>query len=61
MLKTGICLEKVHVIAGDSRDSAFKGRFFPFLPERHLLPKDKNIDSWYWKYIYYETDEVRIL
>lgn len=55
----GKCLEKVNVIAGDSRDENARGRFFPFVPEHHLIPSHTNKDFWYWHYIYYKTDEVR--
>ncbi|XP_054084235.1 glycoprotein-N-acetylgalactosamine 3-beta-galactosyltransferase 1 isoform X2 [Zeugodacus cucurbitae] len=53
----GKCLEKVNVIAGDSRDENARGRFFPFVPEHHLIPSHTNKDFWYWRYIYYKTDE----
>lgn len=52
----GICLNNIGVRAMDSRDSYGRGRFFPFVPRDHLFPSlDKNF--WYWKYIYYPTDE----
>ncbi|KAJ0176820.1 hypothetical protein K1T71_007999 [Dendrolimus kikuchii] len=52
----GKCLNNIGVKAMDSRDSLQRGRFFPFVPQDHLLPNYKN-DFWYWKYIYYPTDE----
>ncbi|XP_054742111.1 glycoprotein-N-acetylgalactosamine 3-beta-galactosyltransferase 1 [Anastrepha obliqua] len=53
----GKCLANVGVTAGDSRDQHARGRFFPFVPEHHLIPSHVNSDFWYWKYIYYKTDE----
>ncbi|XP_045518152.1 glycoprotein-N-acetylgalactosamine 3-beta-galactosyltransferase 1-like isoform X4 [Pieris brassicae] len=52
----GICLEHIGVKAMDSRDALHRGRFFPFVPKDHLFPNhDKGF--WYWKYIYYPSDE----
>ncbi|XP_017856736.1 PREDICTED: glycoprotein-N-acetylgalactosamine 3-beta-galactosyltransferase 1-like [Drosophila arizonae] len=40
----------------DSRDVNGRGRMFPFAPEQILIPyKDPNF--WYWKYLYYKTDD----
>lgn len=47
------CLEKVGVVAGDSRDSLGRYRFFPFFPETHLIPNSMPKGFWYWKWIYY--------
>ncbi|CAB3235559.1 unnamed protein product [Arctia plantaginis] len=55
-VEMGKCLDKLGVKAMDTRDESRRGRFFPYMPHKHLIPfKDKNF--WYWKYIYYPTDE----
>lgn len=54
------CLVNVGVKILDSRDPSGKGRFFPMDPEFHLTAK-RDDSFWYWKYIYYDVEEVCVL
>ena len=49
----GLCLEKVGVLAGDSRDSSGKGRFFADVPQTQIFPQLLETGYWYWKNQYY--------
>ncbi|XP_034079603.1 glycoprotein-N-acetylgalactosamine 3-beta-galactosyltransferase 1-B [Gymnodraco acuticeps] len=55
-LAMGQCLEKVGVLAGDSRDSSHRETFHPFVPEQHLTAKFPK-SFWYWSYCYYPIAE----
>ncbi|XP_072308857.1 glycoprotein-N-acetylgalactosamine 3-beta-galactosyltransferase 1-B [Eucyclogobius newberryi] len=55
-LAMGQCMEKVGVIAGDSRDTTLRETFHPFVPEQHLTSKFPK-SFWYWSYCYYPISE----
>ncbi|XP_028849184.1 glycoprotein-N-acetylgalactosamine 3-beta-galactosyltransferase 1-A [Denticeps clupeoides] len=55
-LAMGQCLEKMGVLAGDSRDSLQRETFHPFIPEHHLTGKFSK-SFWYWNYCYYPIVE----
>lgn len=56
-LALGQCLEKVGVLAGDSRDTLHRETFHPFVPEHHLTGKFSK-SFWYWSYCYYPIVEA---
>lgn len=53
-----MCLEKIGVIAGDSRVNG-RETFFPFRMDTHLMP-DKSLpdDYWYYQRAYYPIHDV---
>ncbi|CAN9516127.1 unnamed protein product [Ophioblennius macclurei] len=55
-LALGQCLEKMGVLAGDSRDTLQRETFHPFVPEHHLTAKFPK-SFWYWSYCYYPIVE----
>lgn len=56
-LAMGQCMEKVGVLAGDSRDTRQRETFHPFVPEQHLTAKFPK-SFWYWSYCYYPISEA---
>ncbi|XP_075449283.1 glycoprotein-N-acetylgalactosamine 3-beta-galactosyltransferase 1-like [Ascaphus truei] len=55
-LALGHCMEKMGVIAGDSRDTERRETFHPFTPESHLTGKFSK-SFWYWNYCFYPIVE----
>uniref|UniRef100_A0A8C2E8G0 N-acetylgalactosaminide beta-1,3-galactosyltransferase n=1 Tax=Cyprinus carpio TaxID=7962 RepID=A0A8C2E8G0_CYPCA len=55
-LAMGQCLEKMGVVAGDSRDTLHRETFHPFIPEHHLTGKFSKT-FWYWNYCFYPIVE----
>lgn len=56
-VEIGLCLEAAGVVAGDSRDDEFKGRFFPFPPEGHF--RQVYVANWFENSTFYEVKEVK--
>ncbi|KAM7006424.1 glycoprotein-N-acetylgalactosamine 3-beta-galactosyltransferase 1-B-like [Tautogolabrus adspersus] len=55
-VEMGRCMEKVGVLAGDSRDSMQRETFHPFIPEQHLTHKFPK-SFWFWRYCYHPISE----
>ncbi|XP_053560960.1 glycoprotein-N-acetylgalactosamine 3-beta-galactosyltransferase 1 [Bombina bombina] len=55
-LALGQCMEKMGVIAGDSRDTEKRETFHPFTPESHLVEHFSK-SFWYWNYCFYPIVE----
>lgn len=53
----GVCMQNVHVYAGDTRDSLGRGRFFIHSPVDHLRQNNVDKTYWYWRNQFYKTDE----
>ena len=58
-VEMGKCMENLGVEAGDSRDPEGRKRFFPFIPEYHLIPGMLSGDSLlaYLEYQFYPEEE----
>ena len=56
-VEMGKCMENLGVEAGDSRDPEGRKRFFPFVPEDHLIPGLIPKKSWYWRFQFYPEEE----
>ncbi|KAM4796043.1 glycoprotein-N-acetylgalactosamine 3-beta-galactosyltransferase 1-like [Rhinophrynus dorsalis] len=52
----GQCMEKLGVIAGDSRDTEKRETFHPYPPEFHMK-RHTDKSSWYFKYAFYPIVE----
>ncbi|MEE6510615.1 hypothetical protein FKM82_030598 [Ascaphus truei] len=55
-LALGQCMEKMGVIAGDSRDTERRETFHPFTPESHIIGQFSK-SFWYWNYCFYPIVE----
>ncbi|XP_053311753.1 glycoprotein-N-acetylgalactosamine 3-beta-galactosyltransferase 1-like [Spea bombifrons] len=55
-LALGQCMEKMGVVAGDSRDTEKRETFHPFTPDYHLTGHFSK-SFWYWSYCFYPIVE----
>lgn len=60
-VQIGICLDKVGVVAGDSRDQRKSERFFPFEPDAFIVEKGFDVGPWIRDFMYYTAKEVSVL
>lgn len=58
-LALGQCMEKMGVVAGDSRDTLHRETFHPFVPEHHLTGTIHK-SFWYWSYCWYPIVQASI-
>lgn len=56
-IEMGKCMEALGVVAGDTRDEMKRGRFFLNTPEWHLIPGKIDLSNWYWKNMWYPSNE----
>ena len=52
-VEIGLCLQKLNVTSGDSRDENGRPRFFGLEPKQIVVPGAKDPDFWYWKNQFY--------
>lgn len=57
-VETGACLYNLNILAGDSRDSKLRNRFFPLAPHFQLLSNFTGSNLWLYKYAYYNPRAV---
>ncbi|TDG40791.1 hypothetical protein AWZ03_012789 [Drosophila navojoa] len=58
-VEMGVCLYNLGVLAGDSRDSTLRNRFFPMAPYTLLMSKYNGLDFWLFRYAYYNPRACR--
>lgn len=51
-------MKSLNVSAMDTRDSKGRGRFFPFVPQDHIITGKVDKSYWYWKNLYYPVKSV---
>ncbi|KAJ1373923.1 hypothetical protein KIN20_036484 [Parelaphostrongylus tenuis] len=56
-VEIGRCLQRIGVVAGDSRDNHKRHRFFPFVPYRYLSRGHLGRSYWFLAYSYYPVEQ----
>lgn len=57
-VELGNCMERLDVVAGDSRDTNHRERFFPLFPAYHLEEHNDRDTFWYYNYSFYAPIDV---